>query len=367
MQIPFVDLRQQHLSLLSDLQSLVGELLATNVVMGGQAIEQFEDDFSDYLGVDYALCCANATDAIEIVLRAWEIQPGDEVIVPANGWVSAAEAVLLLGATPVFVDNRADNYNLNVERLYSKITSRTRAIVPIHLYGEPADLPAITKIARSAGIYVLEDCAQAHGAVVAGKKVGSWGDAAIFSFYPTKNLGALGDGGIVVTNNQKLAVRCRAIANHGQLYKHTHQLLGRNSRMDALQARILSLKLPFLDKWNDRRKQIAHHYLKNWSDLPVVLPPGNDNSVWHLFVVRVDQRETVRNQLLKQGISTEVHYPVPVCQQPILKKYRAVEGYQNAENQAHQLLSIPVYPELSNEQVGYIEQQFRRAIVAAIK
>lgn len=260
MKIPFVDLRRQHSPLISELLESFQTILTSGVVMGGEALVDFERSFASYIGTSQAVSCANATDALEILLRAWNIGVGDEVIIPANGWMSAAETVCLVGATPVFVDNQTDTYVLNEEIVEEKITERTKAIIPIHLYGDPANIPALMTLAERYGLMVLEDCAQAHGASIDGNKVGSWGHAGIFSFYPTKNLGALGDAGMIVTNDDALARRCRAIAQHGQFERHMHQLLGRNSRMDAIQARILTLKLPYLDQWNRRRRQIANYY-----------------------------------------------------------------------------------------------------------
>ncbi|MGD1891777.1 MAG: DegT/DnrJ/EryC1/StrS family aminotransferase [Cyclobacteriaceae bacterium] len=364
MQIPFVNLQRQHQPFISELQDLVSELLATNMVMGGKSVRKFEAEFASYIGVNYALSCANATDALEVVLRAWEIKAGDEVIVPANGWMSAAEAVLLVGATPVFIDNKPNGYGLDEELIEDKVNDCTKAIIPIHLYGDPVDISKVSKISERFGLKVLEDCAQAHGASVEGKKVGSWGQAGIFSFYPTKNLGALGDGGMIVTSDKSLADKCIAIANHGQSKPDRHHLLGRNSRMDALQAKILSLKLPYLDQWNNRRRQIANYYLKSWADLPVVLPSSTDNSVWHLFVLRVDRREKVIAELSKKGVATKVHYPTPVSQQPIFEKYSKSEAFPNAEQHAPQLLSIPVYPELSDSEVEYIARTVKSVIEA---
>jgi dTDP-4-amino-4,6-dideoxygalactose transaminase len=365
MQIPFVNLRQQHLPLLSQIQGLVSELLETNIVMGGEAIRRFESEFANYIGVKYAVSCANATDALEVVLRAWEIKSGDEVIVPANGWMSAAEAVLLVGATPVFVDNNPESYSLDEGLIEEKISIRTKAIIPIHLYGNPVKMPIVCKIAERYSIPVLEDCAQAHGATIKGRKVGSWGQAGIYSFYPTKNLGALGDGGMIVTSDKSLADKCRAIANHGQSFPGKHERLGRNSRMDDLQAKILSLKLPHLDLWNNRRRQIADYYLKSWADLPVTLPSASENAVWHLFVAKVQNRDQVINELAKSEVATKIHYPIPVCQQFIFEKYRKQgECFPNAEKDAPQLLSLPVYPELSDSEVEFIVKTFRAVIEA---
>ncbi|WKN43253.1 DegT/DnrJ/EryC1/StrS family aminotransferase [Tunicatimonas pelagia] len=367
MQIPFVNLRRQHEPILADMQAALNHLISSNRLMGGEAIQSFETKFADYLGVCNVVSCANATDALEIVLRAWRIQPGDEIIIPANGWMSAAEAIRLLGATPVLVDNHPNTFNIDLQKLSEKIGARTKAIVPIHLYGNPVDMKQLTGLADSHGLKVLEDCAQAHGASVDTKKVGCWGEVGIFSFYPTKNLGAVGDGGAIATNNNALAERCRAIANHGQLEKHTHTILGRNSRMDAWQAKVLSLKIPYLERWNRRRQQIANHYLESWQKLPIKLPQKNDNAVWHLFVVQVENRDKVRGDLAKLGIQTEVHYPIPVCQQPLFEKFRDPAGYPNAERQAHHVLSIPLYPELTDVEVEYIVAAVKKVTESVVR
>ncbi|MEM6843807.1 MAG: DegT/DnrJ/EryC1/StrS family aminotransferase [Bacteroidota bacterium] len=363
MQIPFVNLKRQYEPILSDLQSGLANLIASNRVVGGAAVSSFESSFADSLAMKYTVSCANGTDALEIVLRAWGIGVGDEVIVPANGWISVAETVVLLGATPIFVDNHASNYHLNLDLLEEKITPATKVIIPIHLYGNPVDMARLMKIvAGYREIRVLEDCAQAHGAEIGGMKVGSYGQAAIFSFYPTKNLGALGDAGAIVTNDHSLAEHCRAIANYGQFKKYTYPILGRNSRMDAWQAKILSLKLPYLDSGNQRRKQIADYYYNAWKSLPIQLPENTEAAVWHLFVIQVSHRDQVQKELVKWGIQTEVHYPIPVCQQPIFRRYRHPEGYPNAEQQAPRLLSIPVYPELTDYEVDYIAHTVKSVI-----
>ena len=367
MQIPFVNLRRQYEPILPELHNSLTHLIDANQVVGGVAVDNFELSFSKSIGVEYTVSCANGTDALEIILRSWNIGVGDEVIVPANGWLSAALAVCLVGATPVFIDNHPQNYNLNLDLLEERVTSQTKVIIPIHLYGNPVDMEKLKNLANQLNLKILEDCAQAHGASIGEKNVGSWGQAGIFSFYPTKNLSLLGDGGAIVTNDEKLAERCRAIASYGQYHKYTSHALGKNSRMDALQAKILSLKLPMLDVCNQRRKQIAHHYHESWADLPVQLPLKNDEAVWHLFVVQVKNRDKVRAELARNGIQTEVHYPIPVCQQPVFQPFRDPRGYPIAERQAPRLLSIPLYPELTDAEVHYVVETFKKVIESAPK
>ncbi len=362
MQIPFVNLRRQYEPILPELQSSLIHLIDSNQVVGGEAVSSFESSFAQGIGVGYAISCASGTDAIEVILRAWNVGVGDEVIVPTNGWLSVAQVVCLIGATPVFVDNHPETYNLDLDSLEKKITHKTKVIIPIHLYGNPVEMKRLVKLADQSRIKVLEDCAQAHGASVDGKKVGSWGHAGIFSFYPTKNLSVLGDGGAIVTSDEELASQCRAIANYGQFKKFTCSVMGRNSRMDALQAKVVSLKLPHLNLWNQRRQQIARYYSEAWEDLPIQLPVNNDKSVWHLFVIQTNNRDGVKEKLAKCGIQTEVHYPIPVCQQPLFQKFRDSTGYANAERQAPRLLSIPLYPELTDLEVEYIAKSFRKVI-----
>ena len=363
MQIPFVNLRRQYEPILADLQNGLVNLIASNRAVGGAEVSSFESRFAKSLGVKYTVSCANGTDALEIVLRAWGIGVGDEVIVPANGWVSVAETVVLLGATPIFVDNHAETYNLDLDLFEEKITPSTKVIIPIHLYGNPVDMKRLMRIAASyREIRVLEDCAQAHGASVGGIKVGSYGQAAIFSFYPTKNLGALGDAGAIVTNDHSLVEHCRAIANYGQFKKYVYPILGRNSRMDTWQAKVLSLKLPYLDAGNLRRKQIANYYNNAWKNLPIQLPKADKNAVWHLFVIQVDNRDQIKEELIKKGIQAEIHYPIPVCRQPLFQKFRHPVGYPNAEQQASRVLSIPIYPELTDDEIEYIVDTVKTVI-----
>ena len=334
--------------------------------MGGPLLEAFETAFAQYVGTDYCIACANGTDALEIILRALAIGAGDEVVVPANGWMSAAEAVRLVGATPVFVDNDSTTYILNSNEVASHLTDRTRAIIPVHLYGLLTDLSPIIKLAREHGLWVIEDCAQAHGAAIGNRRAGSWGDVAAFSFYPTKNLGALGDGGAMLTNDEALARALRRVANHGQVARDRPVQLGRNSRMDALQAAVLTIKLPYLDGWNRRRRQLAQRYQQQLADLSLVLPvlpEDGPQHVHHLYVVRVRDRNRVQQHLARHGIVTQVHYPTPV---PSLAPFRASvatsASFPVATRQAPQLLSLPLYPTMSTEAVDYVSEVLRRAM-----
>lgn len=368
MRVPFVDLSSLHAPLQPAILQATDHLLKGGVIMGGEAVQTFEAAFAKYIGTKYCISCGNGTDALEIILRALNIKEGDEVIVPANGWMSAAEAARLVGATPVFVDSHPQTYAINPGEISARITERTRAIIPIHLYGLAADLVPIMKLAHLHNIKVVEDCAQAHGAAIGNRKVGSIGDAAAFSFYPTKNLGALGDGGAMLTNDALLADKMRSIANHGQVARDQPVRLGRNSRMDALQASILGIKLPYLDKWNEQRRQRAHQYRQRLVNASVSLPiiTNEHQHVHHLFVVRVRERNNIRRYMEEHGISTQVHYPTPV---PALAPFRTPLSVQEvfpvSHRQAPALLSLPLHPTISPEAVDYVCDVLKEAITKA--
>lgn len=356
MKIPFLDLYRQQKRSVSAAQHLLSDVMLKDSLLGGKAVSAFEDKFAAYLNLQYVIACANCTDALEICLRALEIGAGDEVIVPANGWMSAAEATCLVCARPVFVDNHPESYTIDPEKIEAKITAKTRAIIPIHLYGYPADMPAICALARKYQLKVIEDCAQAHGAAIQGKKAGSWGDMAAFSFYPTKNLGAIGDAGAIATSDDALAEVCRQIASHGQIEKNKHIRLGRNSRMDSFQAAILVHKLQYLDEWNERRRALAHTYSEALKDLPVQLPAEQHADfyhVYHLYVVQLERRDWLMQQLAERGVGTAIHYPEAVADMQVFSKFHR-DDTPVAHRQATQLLSLPLYPELRDEEQDFV-------------
>lgn len=363
MKIPFLDLQRQQKSLLSPLQGLFEEVILKDTLLGGKAVSSFEKDFAVYQGGAQVISCANCTDALEIALRALEIGAGDEVIVPANGWMSAAEAVCLVNAHPVFVDNHPHTYTMDIEQVEEKISSRTKAIIPIHLYGLAADMPAIRTLAQKHQLKVIEDCAQAHGAATQSKKAGSWGDIAAFSFYPTKNMGALGDGGALVTHDDKLAEACRQIASHGQVKKNKHIRLGRNSRMDTLQAAVLQYKLGFLDEWNERRRKLAATYTEALRDLPLQLPiePEGFYHVYHLYVIQSERRDWLMEKLAKMGVGTAIHYPEAVADMQVFKNY-TLNDTPIASKQAAKLLSLPLFPELRDDEQDYVIECLRKLL-----
>lgn len=357
MQIPFVDLKAQYLGIKDEIDIVIAQTLQNTAFIGGQPVKQFEKAFSEYLGVQHCIGCANGTDAIEILLKAMNIGEGDEVIVPAISWISTSEAVSSVGATPVFVDIEPDFYTIDPGKIEEKITSRTKAIIPVHLYGQVANMPAIMDIAKKCQLKVLEDCAQAHGACIEGKTVGTWGDCASFSFYPGKNLGAYGDAGAMVTNDEHLAQRARRIANHGQLSKHDHQIEGRNSRLDALQATILAVKLQYLEAWTQKRIQNAQLYTRLLSDTSVITPSVRQNSkhVYHLYVIRSAKRDKLKEYLKTQGIASAIHYPTPLPFLPCYASFNhSTDDFPIAAQYQGGILSLPMYAELSKEQIQYI-------------
>ena len=358
--VPFVDLHAQYLSIKEELDAAIAEVIAQTAFISGKFARKFEEEFAEWLGIPHCIGCANGTDALEILLQALGIGAGDEVLVPACTWISTAEVVSSAGARPVFVDMHPDYYTLNLEGIEELITPQTRAIIPVHLYGLAVDMDAVMELARKYELVVIEDCAQAHGATWKGKKVGTFGNAATFSFYPGKNLGAYGDAGCMVSGDAQLAKKARAIANHGQPQKHTHTMIGRNSRLDGLQGAILSAKLPYLDQWTELRQQHAQTYKQLLAELPLKLPtqPVDASHVYHLFVIQVENRDTVRQQLSERGIQTAIHYPAPL---PFTQVYAPQHGdtqrFPYAFTAKDRILSVPMYPELTEEVIRYIKSQ----------
>jgi dTDP-4-amino-4,6-dideoxygalactose transaminase len=366
MHIPFVDLYRQYLTIKEEIDTAIGNTIKESSFIGGQAIKDFEASFANYAGVDHVIACANGTDSIEILLLAMGVGSGDEVIVPAISWISTSEAVSAVGATPVFVDIHPDFYTIDVTKIAGKLTPKTKAIIPVHLYGHPADMTAIMHLAKQHNLLVLEDCAQAHGARFNNQKVGTFGDAASFSFYPGKNLGAYGDAGAMTTNNSALAAKCRMIANHGQLKKHDHQMEGRNSRLDGLQAAILNVKLKYLLQWTAARQQVAESYTRLLSDVAGIKTPLTQTGaepVFHLYVIQLENRENMMARLKELGIDTAVHYPTPL---PFMKAYEKY-GHQPADfpvahHLASRILSLPIFPELTAAELQFVCESLRSNI-----
>lgn len=356
MNVPFVDLKAQYKSIKPAIDKAVQGILDNTSFIGGEPVTDFESEFSEFVGVKHAIGCANGTDAIEIALEALAIGEGDEVIVPAYTWVSTASAVTRVGATPVFVDVHPDYYTIDPEKISARITSKTKAIIPVHFYGLPAAMPEIMDIAKNSNLFVIEDCAQAHGATIGRQKVGTFGDLATFSFYPGKNLGAYGDGGAVLTDNDKLAEKVSVIARLGQQGKHNHLFAGRNSRLDTLQAAILSVKLPNLEEWTAKRRWVARQYNLKLAEVDIKLPriPNDFKHVYHLYVIQVSERDKLKKYLAAKEIQTQIHYPKPLNQMTFFDKAGSMKV---SDKMAGKLLSLPLYPEMTEQQVDYVVKQ----------
>ncbi len=365
MHIPFVDLKSQYLSLKPEFDEAILKVVSETAFISGRYAKAFEEAFAEYLGVKHCVAVANGTDALEIGLKAIGIGAGDEVLVPANTFFATSEAVGNIGATPVFVDIDAKFYNLDPAKIEEKITPRTKAIIPVHLYGLPAEMDEIMSLARKYNLKVLEDCAQAHGATYKGKTVGGFGDVATFSFYPSKNLGAFGDAGAIVTNSGETAEKARLIANHGQIAKNRHSLTGRNSRLDGIQAAVLSVKLPHLESWLEARRQNAALYDEILSDSGLQIPaaPEYSRHTYHLYVVQVPNRDEVQQKLSDESIETGTHYPIAL---PFLEAYAdsnyQLSDYPVAHAQMGKILSLPMYAELTPEMIEKVCRSLKNAI-----
>ena len=366
MKIPFVDLYAQYLSIKKDIDGAIETTIRNSSYIGGQAIKDFEQAFAAFIGINHVVACANGTDSIEILLKAYGIGPGDEVIVPAISWISTSEAVSSVGATPVFADIERDYYTIDPDLIEQAITPRTKAIIPVHLYGHPADMPRVMDIARRHNLTVIEDCAQAHGAAVDGRTAGTIGHAASFSFYPGKNLGAYGDAGAMATNDFAIAEKVRMIAQHGQKGKHNHLIEGRNSRLDGLQAAILLAKLPYLEQWTEARIANAKKYHPLLEEAGIAIPKVKKNyrHVYHLYVTRVEDREDLQLKLTESGIETAIHYPTAL---PFLPCYShrgfSPDHFPVAWEYQHQILSLPLYPEISDEAIRFVSAALKNCHV----
>jgi dTDP-4-amino-4,6-dideoxygalactose transaminase len=364
LQVPFVDLAAQYAAISGQVVEAMARVLTDTDFILGHDVELFEREFAEFCEADYAVGVDSGTSALELALRACDIGPGDEVITAANTFIATALAISYTGATPVFVDIDPDTYNMDPRLLEKAITPRTRAIIPVHLYGQPADMDPILDIARSRNLSVIEDACQAHGARYKGRRVGSLGHLAAFSFYPAKNLGAYGDGGMVVTNDKALAESIKLMRNYGQREKNTHLLRGFNRRLDTLQAAVLRVKLRHLDKWNEERRQHARRYTQYLSDTPFVAPFEAEygEPVYHLYVIRTQDRDGLRGYLQQQGISTGIHYPTPIHLQEAYRDLGYHRGsFPIAEEYAEQVLSLPMYAELSPGLIRHVTESLRAA------
>lgn len=356
MNVPFVSFEVMHREIEKDIFNKFQQVYRSNVFIKGKELDQFEMNFAEYCESTYCVGCATGLDALFLTMKAYGIGAGDEVIVPANTFIATALAVSYVGATPVLAEPDENTYTLNPVMIQEKITNRTKAIIAVHLYGRCADMDAICDIAKKRGLRVIEDAAQAHGAMYKGRKAGSLGDAAAFSFYPGKNLGALGDGGAVVTNDAELADKVKTLANYGSNVKYHHIYQGNNSRLDELQAAFLNVKLLHLDRWNERRKVIANQYLSGIDNPLIACPQQSDDAydnVWHVFVIRSAKRNELVQYFKENGIGTMIHYPIPIHKQEAYKGLTG-ESYPVAEASAKEIVSIPMYYGITDEQAAYV-------------
>lgn len=357
MDVQFTNLQAQHRLIAGQVEPALQSIMRRGWFVLGEELQAFESDFAAYCGVAFAIGVGSGTDALHLALKACGIGPGDEVITVSHTFIATALAIVWTGATPVFVDIDAETFTMDPERAAEAVTSKTRAILPVHLYGQCADMDPILDIAAAHDLKVIEDAAQAHGAVYKGRKAGSMGHLGCFSFYPTKNLGAYGDAGAVVTSDAELFERIRLLRNYGQTEKYRHDSMGYNSRLDEMQAAVLRIKLRHLDAWNARRRQIAANYSASFedSDLRLQRTPDGFDSVYHLYVVQSTDRDHMQSALRQKNIETLVHYPVPVHSQKAVRDLHCLKMPLPAtERCAKEVLSLPMGPELTDDQVDYV-------------
>jgi dTDP-4-amino-4,6-dideoxygalactose transaminase len=364
MQIPIFTPVRQYLNLKDEIDSAISRVLNRGNFILGNEVMEFERKIAEYLGVKHAIGVASGTDALQIALMAIGLKPGDEVITTPFTFVATAEAIALLGGKPVYVDIDKKTYNINPELIEEKITEKTKAIIPVHLYGQPAEMDKIIDIARRYNLYVIEDSAQALGAEYKGRKVCTFGDLACISFFPTKNLGAFGDAGMIVTNNDELAEKVRMIRVHGSRVRYNHEILGVNSRLDTLQASVLLVKLRYLDGWNDRRAEIAKKYTDGLFNIDGLVTPycqPDSKHIYHQYTIKTKQRDELAQFLKEKGIQTAVHYPIPLH----LQKAFSYLGYKKgdfpiSEECASGVLSLPMFPELKDDEIEYIIESIQQ-------
>ena len=366
MNIPFVDLERQHSPLQDDLDEAIQRVFDTSAFVGrrnNKFVTEFENQWGTYLGSKHVVGCGNGTDALEMTLEAAGVQRGDEVIVPAMTWIATASSVLRCGATPVFVDVHPDYYTIRTDLIEQRITEQTKAIIPVHLYGLPADMDPLMQIAERHNLLVIEDAAQAHGAKYKGISAGTLAHAAVFSFFPGKNLGSIGDAGCVVTNDSALAEEVRRIANHGQVRKHDHQRLGRNSRLDGIAAAVLSVKLRHLDRWNAERARVANEYGRLLADAGMKLPtyPEYALSSYHLYVVTAQSSAA---QTALGALQYPRHYPTKLWEQPMFAAAHRSETYPTAEALSTIGYSLPVFPGMTQDEIEMVVEKVESGLMA---
>ena len=360
--VPMVDLHQQYLSLKANIDTAIADVLVNTHFIMGHNVHTFEQEAAAYLGCEHALSCANGTDALHLAMRALDLGPGDEVITPPFTFIATAEAIAYVGATPVFVDIDPHSFNIDPVQVQNAITDKTRAIVPVHLFGLPADMPALTAIANEYKLHIIEDCAQSFGARVNSKLTGTIGDIGTYSFFPSKNLGCYGDGGMLATNNPDLAEKIKVLRAHGSTKQYHHSVIGYNSRLDEIQAAILRQKLPHIDAYNESRARVAQRYCDNLKEAKIQLPQlqsapeqGDATSVFHQFTFLTDNRDFVKQALANDQIASAVYYPIPLHKQVAITAHMQNSAQcPVAEATAERCLSLPIYPELDDVTIDRI-------------
>ncbi|NRT87552.1 DegT/DnrJ/EryC1/StrS family aminotransferase [Clostridium beijerinckii] len=357
MEVPFLNFKPMHNEIKDEILDVFEKIYDNNWFILGPHVEAFEKEFSKYCGANHCISCGNGLDALSIILRGYDIGEGDEVIVPANTYIATALAVSYVGAKVILVEPDINTFNIDVTKIEAAITKKTKAIIAVHLYGRPAEIYKIKPLCKKYNLKLIEDSAQAHGAIYNGQKAGNLGDAAGFSFYPGKNLGALGDGGAILTNDKELAEKVRAIRNYGSKIKYYNEYKGVNSRLDEIQAGYLSIKLKSLDKWNSYRQKVAKVYLEKITNNKLILPNIDleTDSIWHVFALRTEFRDELVAYLNSHGISTVIHYPIPIHLQKAYKELGYKEGdFPLAESISKTVLSIPIWYGMTNEEINYV-------------
>ncbi len=357
--IRLIDLCEEYEVIKEEIDEGIREIVTNQQFIDGGHIGGFEKEFADYLGVKHCIGVGSGSCALDLALLALGIGDGDEVIVPSFTFIATAEAVSHIGAKPVFIDSDYKTQNIDVDKIKSLMTTKTKAVIPVHLYGNPCDMDNLIRVTEENGLKIVEDSAQAQGAVYNGKKVSTIGDVGAFSFYPAKNLGAYGHAGAVVTDDDEIAERIRLLANHGRTTHYAHMIPGYNYRMDSIQAKVLSIKLQHLNEWNRRRREIADIYSSALNDLPIQLPEDN-GSVYHLYVIRTEKREELADWLKEKGIETRIHYPLPLHLQPAYRDLGYKEGdLPVSERLAKEVLSLPLYPYLKKDRVWTVIERVK--------
>jgi len=361
--IPFVDLNRILDDILPEIREKFKEIISNSRFIGSKYVKEFEEKFAEYLEVKHCIAVNSGTSALYLALKSINVEPGDEVIIPVNTFIATAEAVSLLGAKPVFVDIDEKTYNVDTTKIEKAITKKTKAIIPVHLYGQCADMDEVNQIAKKYKLWVIEDACQAHGAEYKNKKAGSLGNIAAFSFYPAKNLGAWGEGGAVVTNNNKVAEKIRLFRDHGSRQKYYHEIIGGNFRMEEIQGAVLSTKIKFLDKWNEIRRNAAKIYNELLKSSEIITPyeASCNKHVYHLYIIRVKNRDKVREFLAQNGIGTGIHYPMPLHFQKAYKFLNISKGsFPVVERVADEILSLPMFPYIKKREVEYTVRVLKR-------